>query len=206
MSTNTQENWRHRTAAAAMAVLCCGVGLLAASQPAYALDGYEDRTGVFTGVGVGGGVGAMAVDDRDRSGFEDGNYKLGLYLNGTIGGGLNDWITLGADLNWWIRTVSVGPHDSAEHHASANAAANIFLLPGLYVEAAAGLAYTSFDSRRGDDFFVHREMGLALKGGVGYEFFMTGDLAAGVEVGYTRHFYQNADFDTFVGNVTLRWY
>ena len=49
-------------------------------------------------------------------------------------------------------------------------------------------------------------MGLALKGGAGFEYFVNGQIAIGARVGYVRHFYSNGDFDTVAGGITLRWY
>lgn len=182
------------------------VGILASTH-ALALDGYEDRRGLFLGVGVGGGVGAASTSlDGEQTGLDDGR-QLGLDLSATLGGGANEYLTLGGQGNWWIRTVQIGDRSLSHQHLNFLAAANFFVLEGLYAEGGVGLAYAVFDAaRNGNEVFTYRELGLAAKVGGGYEFFMNGTTAVGFNLGYTRHFYNNATFDTVNGMVTVRWY
>lgn len=180
--------------------------MLVASQ-SYALDAYKDRRGIFAGVNVGVGAGFAGVDQAgDLTGLDE-NRQLGLHLGAEVGGGLSQHLTGALEANWWIRTVTLGSRHLNHQHLSLLPVARYFIWDGLNVGAGAGLAYASFDTERnGVETYRYREMGLALKFGAGYEFFMNGTIAAGIDIGYTRHFYSNADFDTLGGQVTLRWY
>ncbi len=193
---------RHRLVQAIVAI-----AFLVIAAPALALDGYKDRRGLFLGVGLGGGVGAASTElARESTGLDDGR-QLGLDLSATLGGGATEYLTFGAQGNWWIRTVRLGDRSLEHQHLNFLAAANFFIIDGLYAEGGAGLAYAAFDTARGDvETFTYRELGLALKVGAGYEFFLNGTTAIGFGAGYTRHFYNNARFDTVNGVVTVRWY
>lgn len=194
----------HRSVRNLIALLVVGFVLTAASS-AFGLDRYGSRKGVFAGVGLGGGIGAVDVsNDGDTSGLED--RQLGFHLNGTVGGGVTDNIVLGAQANWWIRNVETDSQQLQHQHMSFLANANLFLIEGLYVDGGAGFAYTMFDAIRGNSTTEYSEMGLALKAGVGYEFFLNGTQAAGVNASYTTHIYSNASFDTVNGGLTFRWY
>ncbi|MEC9400512.1 MAG: outer membrane beta-barrel protein [Myxococcota bacterium] len=179
---------------------------LTVSQSAMALDGYQDRRGLFAGVGVGGGVGLVDVEGNESTGIDSGR-KLGLHLNGMIGGGASDRLVIGGEGNWWARTAYIGDNALSHHHMSFNAVANFFILDGLFVEGGGGLAYAIFDTQGPSVDPIHyQELGLAVKGGAGFEMFVNSQVALGLKVGYTRHFYTNADFDTVAGGVTVRWY
>jgi hypothetical protein len=189
-----------------VALLVAGFVMMAASS-AFALDNYADRTGLFVGIGIGGGVGAVDMDAEEISaGFGDSR-QLGLGLHGVIGGGLNKNIVLGLGINSWIRTVDKESQEFSHQHWNFLAQGDFFLIKGLYVEGGAGLAYAMFDAQQGaNDSTEYAEMGLALRGGAGYEFFINGTHALGINVGYTRHFYSNASFDTFGAGIGIRWY
>jgi hypothetical protein len=194
--------WTARSLAAFIAL-----ALFAFSSHAAALDGYKDRHGLFVGVGVGGGFGAVDVDENDiRTGFEDGG-EIGLHLSGIVGGGWTQNILFGTEMNWWMRNTEIGQQRLNHQHLSFNAVTNVFLIGPLYAEAGLGLAYAMFDGWTGDEQTrKYREMGVAAKLGAGFEYFINGTVAPGFHVGYTRHFYQRAEFDTFKAGVTLRWY
>ena len=183
--------------------------ILLVSTSAFALDRYESREGVFGGVTAGGGVGKniyKSDDDTVFTGFEESRL-LGAYVGGIIGGGINDNVLLGVGTDWWLRTAKKGSQSLKNNHGSIHAMGNFFLIEGLYLEAGGGLAYTTFEFVQGDnDPQVHNELGLALKGGVGYEFFLNGNQALGVHSNYTRHFYNNGSFDTVNFGATFRWY
>lgn len=182
------------------------IALLCMSTQAFALDGYEDRRGLLAGVAVGGGVG-IVESEEGLTGIDQGR-KLGFHLSGMVGAGLSERLTLFGEANWWARSVELGENKLASNHYSFNATGNLFLLEGIYVSGGAGLAYASYDAQRGVGVPVenYRELGLAVKGGGGFEFFVNGNTAIGVKIDYTRHFYNNAEFDTLAGGFTLRWY
>ncbi|MFP4599050.1 MAG: hypothetical protein ACLFVJ_12405 [Persicimonas sp.] len=204
--SNLTKEPTHRLPRALAALLVAGLILTAASS-AFALDGYADRKGIFAGLGFGGGIGGVDLQDGDgTAGFEEGRLP-GLEFSGVLGGGLSENIVLGAQGNMWVRNVQKGSQTLAHRHSSLMAMGNFFLIEGLYVEAAAGLAYAAFDGQRGDnDLREYRELGFAARAAVGYEYFINGTHALGGSVGYTRHFYGNADFDTLSGTIGLRWY
>jgi hypothetical protein len=210
MTTNRHRPNRHRSsrnrlARTLVALVAAGFVMMAASS-AFALDNYADRKGLFFGLGIGGGVGGVDLaNDQGEAGFEDGRLP-GFHANAMLGGGVNENIVLGAQYNWWGRTVTKGENQWAHHHTSFLAAGNFFLIKGLYLEGGGGLAYSTFDGTRGGEDKSHNEMGFALKGGAGYEFFINGTHAIGVNGGYTRHFYDTASFDTFNAGISVRWY
>ncbi|MEM1348452.1 MAG: outer membrane beta-barrel protein [Myxococcota bacterium] len=176
------------------------------TSSASALDGYQDRRGLFLGVGVGAGLGAAATDAQEQNGLDDGR-RLGMHVNALVGGGATERLVLAAQGNMWRRTVSINDFASAHTHLSANAVANYFILDGLFLEAGAGLAYGSFDTFvQGQSSSRYREMGLATKAGAGFEFFVNSQTAIGAHFGYTRHFYARSNFDTLNLNISARWY
>ncbi len=180
--------------------------MLVASQ-SFALDAYQDRRGIFAGVNVGVGAGFAGVDSAGELTGLDENRQLGLHLGVEVGGGITKQLTASLEGNWWIRSVTLGPRRLDHQHLSFLPVVRYFVWDGFNLGAGAGLAYAVFDTERnGVETFRYREMGLALKIGAGYEFFMNGTIAAGIDAGYTKHFYNNADFDTLGAQVTLRWY
>lgn len=192
----------------ALAALFIAGFVLMMSSSAFALNGYSDRKGIFVGVGVGGGIGAVNTDDSGiTNGLGDGR-KLGLSFHGILGGGVNQNVLLGLGVNTWIRSVEHGSQDYFHQHWNFLANGNFFLVDGLYLDAGAGLAYASFDATQGSNTQTYNEMGLAVRAGVGYEYFINGTHALGLNVGYTRHFYFDADaaFDTIGGTIGIRWY
>lgn len=205
-TTNLKKESAHRLPRAVASILVAGLILMAASS-AFALDGYSDRKGIFFGLGFGGGIGGVNLQEGDGSaGFEEGRLP-GLEFSATLGGGVSDTIVLGAKGNLWARNVERGSQTLAHRHSSLLAMGNFFVLEGLYIEGAAGLAYAAFDGQIGEnDPQEYREMGFAARAGVGYEYFINGTHALGGSVGYTRHFYSNADFDTLSATIGLRWY
>ena len=92
------------------------LALTLVASSAWALDGYKDRRGIFLGVGLGGGVGAADTDvDGEATGLDDGR-QLGLDLSATLGGGVTEFLTVGAQGNWWIRTVQLGERSLEHQH------------------------------------------------------------------------------------------
>lgn len=189
-----------------LSALALGALLSLSSSEAYALDGYEDRRGLFGGFAAGGGVG-LVESEEGLTGIDQGR-KMGMNLSAMVGGGLSQHLTVFGEVNWWARSVQLGENSLASNHYSVNAVGNFFLVEGIYIEGGGGLAYASYDAQRGNNAPIenYRELGLALKGGAGFETFVNGQTAIGLRVDYTRHFYNNADFDTITGALTLRWY
>lgn len=188
-----------------LAALTAAVALLLCAANASALDGYADREGVFVGLGFGGGMGAANVDEGDLSSGFDGR-QLGPALQGIVGGGISDKILFGAQLNYWYHNAEYGSNNFAHNHSNLMAVGDFFLFEGLYVEGGGGLAYTNFEGERGGTATDQSEMGLALRAGLGFEHFLNGTHAVGLNAGYTRHFYSRSVFDTLGGGFSIRWY
>lgn len=202
MSHTTSTRRNRRLLASLMAMM-----LLTLSADAFALDGYQDRRGLFTGIGIGGGIGLVEADNsNDITGIDSGR-KLGLHLHAIVGGGATDNLIFGAEANWWIRTVQLNDNALSHHHMSFNGVLEYFLFDVFYLEGGVGLAYAIFDAeRRLQDVYRYQELGVAVKAGAGFEFFVNSQIAIGMRAGYTRHFYSNGDFDTVSGGLSLRWY
>ena len=182
--------------------------LTCVSAEALALDGYEDRRGLTAGLAAGGGLGASDTSSQVGLATIDPGRKLGFHLSGMLGAGITERLTLVADVNWWARSVTLGENQVMSNHYSLNPTLSVFLTEGFFLEGGAGLAYASYDAQRGASQAIerYRELGLGVKGGGGYEVFVNGDVAVGVRLNYTRHFYRHAEFDTIAGAITLRWY
>lgn len=180
--------------------------LLVAGQ-ASALDGYQDRRGLFAGVHVGAGAGFAGIDNvNELTGLEE-NRQMGLHLGAEVGGGLSKRLTGALEGNWWIRTVRINSRSLDHQHLSFLPTGRFFIIDGLNVGLGVGLAYAVFDTERdGVETYRYREMGLAAKLGLGYEYFVNGTIATGINLHYTRHLYNRADFDTLGMNISLRWY
>ena len=177
------------------------------STTAAAIDGYKSREQLFVGFGLGGGPGAVHVGDEALSTGLDQGGAMGLHLHGIVGGGYSEQVVLGAELNTWLRNSRLGDEALSHYHWSFLANADVFLYRGFYAGAGLGLAYGITDAREADREILRiQELGWAIKGNAGFEYFLNGTVAAGFRFSYTRHFYQNVDFDTFQGAITLRWY
>ncbi len=189
-----------RRTIATLIALC----FLLTASTAWSIQGYKDRHGLFVGGGIGGGPGAVQYDNED-TGLE-GRGNLGLATHFVVGAGASNNVLFGAEVNNWTRTTDVGGNTLNHLQWSFNAMSNIFVFEGLYLEGGLGLAYGMTETSRDGEERSHQEMGLALKAGTGFEYFVDGTVAAGLGFGYTRHFYSNIDFDTFIGSIRLRWY
>lgn len=174
--------------------------LLFASD-AFALDAYESRKNIFAGISAGGGYGFV---HQEKNLLEQGP---GMQVQGVVGGGVTDRFTLGLELDWWSRSVDKGTGDQyALHHGSIGGVGNLFLLGGFHLDAGAGFAYGICNGDRRDRNCKWRELGLEGEAGLGYEFWLTGNLAAGADLSYTHHFYSQTAFDTFSLTFGVRWY
>ncbi|MFB6263614.1 MAG: hypothetical protein ABEL76_08330 [Bradymonadaceae bacterium] len=188
----------------ATAALALGVGV---SSPATALDGYEDRERIFGGVGLGGGGAALQLERGGDTSIEQATLVPGVHATALLGGGITQNVLAAAEMNWWFRNVSKGSDRKwATHHFSVLPVVNVFVAGGLHVDAGGGLAYTAYVGDHPAADLPHQELGFAAEGGLGYEFWLNGTLAAGADIGYAHHFYPNGSFDTVSGAFTLRWY
>jgi len=180
------------------AVFATGIG---ATTDASALDGYQSRENVFGGLSAGGAYGFV---NRNGDLLDEGP---GMHLEGVLGGGVTDRLTLGVEVDWWSRSVDKGSsNDFTLHHGSAGGVADLFVLGGFHLSGGAGFAYGICNGTREDDDCSWQELGLAAEAGVGYEFWFNGTLAGTADLGYTHHFYSRTSFDTAALTFGLRWY
>lgn len=185
---------------AALIALAFAAGLGVSSE-ASALDGYQSRKHVYGGFSAGGGYGFV---NRDGELLEEGP---GMHLQGELGGGVSDRLTLGVEVDWWSRSVDKGESNRfAFHHGSVGGVGNLFVLEGFHLKGGAGFAYGICNGTRQDENCEWQELGLAAEAGLGYEFWFNGTLAGGADLSYTHHFYSRSAFDTASLTFGLRWY
>lgn len=173
---------------------------------ASALDGYKDRRGIFAGVGLGGGLGTVSVDSVEEvTGLED--REVGLAMRLELGGGATEYLTVSGQFNWWLRSVENNGRSLSHNHTNFLGNVAFFPIDFLYINAGVGMAYSSFKTEVNRvSIREYSEIGFAMKGGIGAEFWVNGTIAAGIEGSYTRHFYSETDFDTITAGLTVRWY
>lgn len=193
-----------RSSRFAGAALILVISLMASD--AFALDAYKDRRGIFAGIGLGGGFGSAEVDPgNELTGLEERDVGLAMRLE--VGGGAMQNLIVSGQFNWWLRSVQMNDKTLSHNHTNFLGNVAFFPLDFLYVTGGVGMAYSSFDSDvNGIDIRDYSELGFALKGGAGVEFWVNGTIAAGIEASYTRHFYSEASFDTITAGLTVRWY
>lgn len=192
-----RDNWPLKTSLFSLVFLA---GLLVATE-AFALDGYQSRKHVFGGLGAGGGYGLV---NEDGELLDEGP---GMHLQGVVGGGVSDRLTLGVEVDWWSRSVDKGTGDQyVFHHGSVGGVGNFFIVGGLHLKGGAGFAYGICGGERNGRNCRWQELGLASEAGIGYEFWFNGTLAGSADLGYTHHFYSHSAFDTASLTFGLRWY
>lgn len=147
---------------------------LTVASPASALDAYRDRTGIFYGGGLGFGAGKP-----DYTGAET---KAGFNVDGRIGGGLTQNLTLDFDLGL---TRQLGVENTL---LTGFVGANLFPVGDLSVRLKGGVAYASVAD-------ADSATGLGVGGGLNYEFWANADLAVGVGVDFQHHFYDDFAFN-----------
>lgn len=144
------------------------------SGSALALDAYRDRTGIFYGGGLGFGAGKADTPLAET--------HAGLNVDGRIGGGLTQNLTLDFDMGL---TQQLGADSTL---VTGFVGANFFPVGDLSVRVKGGVAYAALE--HGID-----GTGLGAGAGLGYEFWANADLAVGVGVDFQHHFYDDAGFN-----------
>ena len=146
----------------------------ALASPAFALDAYRDRTGVFYGGGVGFGAGRA-----DSTGAET---KAGFNLDGRVGGGITQNLTLDFDLGM---TKQLGIDTTL---VKGFVGVNLFPAGDLSLRLMGGIAYAAIDGGDG-------QTGFGAGAGLGYEFWANADMAVAVGVDFQHHFYDTVGFN-----------
>ena len=141
--------------------------IAAIGSPASALDGYQDRKGFFTGIGIGGGG---AFQDHDPGGA--------LLFDFQLGGGATKNLTLALDTDLWIqimdgyKNVLLTPGPEVNY---------FFGDTGIFIRGGIGMAMTFFrpEAEGVDNDFM---LGFDVSAGMGWEFFGGSDIALGFAV------------------------
>lgn len=148
-------------------------GILTSSATAFALDAYQDRRGLFTGIGLGGGA-AFQGDEQGGA----------MMIDLQLGGGATRDLTFDLDLDVWFQLM-----DTHENWMiTPGPELNYFITEGLFVRGGLGLAlvFVTGDevketvpgggkSSEKTDFTLGGDFSL----GLGYEFFAGANLALG---------------------------
>lgn len=168
-----------------IAALVAGAVVLGSASGAWALDAWRDRRGMFYGATLGFG-GSKA---------EKGERLIGFNARGRVGGGVAKRLTLDAELG----LDHIFEEDANTNLMTAFLGGNFFLLDSLYLRAMGGVSHLS--PEEGDS-----ETGLAVGGGLGYEFFANSDLAIGALADFQQHFFDKFDLNVFSIGVTITHY
>jgi hypothetical protein len=148
--------------------------LVLAATPAAALDGYQDRKGLFSGVGLGGG----AVLSDDETG---GEFLFDLAL----GGGATADLTLALDLDIRYQRFDA---DRQNWMIVPGPQLDWFIAGGFFIRAGFGLALVFARGPEVDDVVMPGKqvkdneftLGFDASVGLGYEFFVNSNLALGL--------------------------
>jgi hypothetical protein len=151
-------------------------GILTASASAFALDAYQDRRGLFTGIGLGGGAA-----------FEGGGTGGAALIDLQLGGGATRDLTFDMDLDIWFQLM--------DHHdnwmITPGPEINYFITDGLFVRGGLGLALVFVTGEKvkdpvpgGGKSSEQNDFTIGFDGslGLGYEFFVNSNLALGMAV------------------------
>ncbi|MCP4675895.1 MAG: hypothetical protein GY854_10395 [Deltaproteobacteria bacterium] len=161
--------------------LALGLGALvlvvAIGSPAGALDAYQDRSGFFSGVGLGGG-----------GAFQGGDPGGALLLDFQLGGGASKNLTLDLDLDLCFQLMDKHRNFLITPGPEIN---YFFGETGIFIRGGIGMAlvFTWFDDPKEDIPAGGKEpenndfnIGFDASIGVGWEFFANSNLAVGLAV------------------------
>ncbi len=172
------------------AAVALSLALSLAPSVAHALDGYQHRKGVFAGGGIGGGGGKT---DADKADIRDG---IGMVLQGRVGGGLNERLTMDLSYTWFTR-------DRTGHGLLA-VGSNIFLTDELFLRLGVGLGRGIVTDSDGETLAEDFSMGLLAGGGI--EFFLDANMAAGFTVQMQQHLVSSVRYTGVHGVAGITWY
>jgi len=173
---------------------------------AFALDGYRDRKGMYYGATLGGGSAQADTDGADS--------KLGIHLRGRLGGGINEHVTLDAELGWRYQStdedLGLGELTITEQFLTMYVGGSFFVFDGLYVRAFGGLAHVivavDYDGGVLNGYDDDSRTGLGIGAGLGYEFFASSDLAIGFGGDFQHQIYDDFAVDQINFGISANWY
>lgn len=178
-----------KTTVLLVTLLTAGV-LVLSSSAAHALDGYQDRKGPFAGFGVGGGAAVM--------GGEVGGEFM---FDGQIGGGATRWLTFALDLDARLQMIN----EETNWAVVPGPEVNIFLGGNFFIRIGVGLGFIMPEN----DDTISKDFTFAFNGnlGIGYEFFMTSNVALDLAIESDYFAIDNLDdLVTFGFTMGLRFY
>ncbi len=187
----------------AMSASLIAVMLVGFAAPAWALDAYRDRRGLFYGLGLGGGN----VTSETKTGEGDGT--LGFNIRGRIGGGVSQMLTLDAELGMNLHSEDFGNDVTVSRQLyTMYIGGNLFPIEnlGLYVRGMGGMVVASatIDTPVGSD--SASETGLGLGVGAGFEFFANADLAIGAGADMQWISIEDTDLTMISLGINATWY
>ena len=168
--------------------------LILFSSQALALDGYQHRKGLFGGLGFGG---AHIKSDADAA-----KGHIGYNFRARIGGGVNERLTLEAELGINTSTYTQSGAEVEDTTRTIGLGANFFLGKEFYLRAVGGIA----EAHSKVSSSSNKETGLFAAGGAGFEFFANSDLAIGVGVDFQHQIYDESSVNALSFGVTANWY
>lgn len=154
-------------------VLAVTAALLTIASSASALDAYQDRRGAFAGVGLGGGAA-----------FQGGESAGELMLDFQIGGGANQNLTFALDVDLWWQLFQdhtnfiVTPGPEVEY---------FFGDSGIFLRLGVAMALlTRTEDVKSEVGVTNKEstfdLGFDGTAGLGWEFFVNSNIAAGLSL------------------------
>ncbi|MCA9543088.1 MAG: outer membrane beta-barrel protein [Myxococcales bacterium] len=178
--------------------------LVGLAAPAWALDAYRDRRGLYYGLGIGGGNVTSKTDGSEGDG------TLGFNIRGRLGGGVSQQLTLDGELGMNLHSEEfAGGAEVSRQLYTMYVGANFYPLKdtGLYLRGMGGMAVASVTvdiPGLGSD--SKSETGLGLGAGAGFEFFVNADLAIGVGADYQWISIEDTDINMLSVGVNANWY
>jgi hypothetical protein len=160
--------------------------VLLGSAPALALDGYQDRRGLFFGLAAGGGMSSPS----------EGDSEFGQRFAVRVGGGVSESLTLDVSGDFLFMGDDLG------RVISFYGGAAYFFVPMAYVRGGIGFSHYKFDVGLESE----SDPGLAFQVGAGFEMFVNSDLAAGLSVLYDRQEFDGGGINQVTGLIGISWY
>ena len=160
--------------------------VLLSAAPALALDGYQDRRGLFLGVNAGGGISAPA----------EGDSEFGSRFGMRVGGGVSESLTLDVSGDFLFMGDKLG------RVLSFYGGGAYFFVPMAFVRAGIGFSHY----KRDVGLVSESDPGLSFQVGAGFEMFVNSDLAAGFSVNYDRQQFDPGGINQVTGLIGISWY
>ncbi len=165
--------------ALALLVLTC------TAAPAMAIDGYQDRKGLYGGLGTGGGVEFLGSDPGG-----------GLFFDAQLGAGATQNFTLALDMDFWTHVFN----GNKIYMLTPGPEVNFYIGDtGLFIRAGVGMAMTW---PKNQDFMLGFDTSL----GAGYEFFGGANTAMALAVEGDYMILDGPDIASIIFALNVKFY